>query len=92
MTRRNALLALSVTVASPVLMAQGFTPQIRTRRLNNVMLAVSSLERSTTFYERLFGPSIRQGDAAVFRFGEGPHFFALTAVRRGENRISSLSE
>jgi hypothetical protein len=49
MTRRNALLALSVTVASPVLMAQGFTPQIRTRRLNNVMLAVSNLERSTTF-------------------------------------------
>jgi catechol 2,3-dioxygenase-like lactoylglutathione lyase family enzyme len=65
-------------------MAQGFTPQIRTRRLNNVMLAVSNLERSTTFYERLFGPAIRQGDAAVFRVGEGPHFFALTAVRRGE--------
>jgi catechol 2,3-dioxygenase-like lactoylglutathione lyase family enzyme len=84
MTRRNALLALSVTVASPVLMAQGFTPQIRTRRLNNVMLAVSNLERSTTFYERLFGPSIRQGDAAVFRVGEGPHFFGLTALRRGE--------
>jgi catechol 2,3-dioxygenase-like lactoylglutathione lyase family enzyme len=32
----------------------------------------------------LFGPAIRQGDAAVFRVGEGPHFFALTAVRRGE--------
>jgi len=84
MTRRSALLALSVTVASPVLMAQGSRPQIRTRRLNNVMLAVSNLDRSTTFYERLFGPSVRQGDVVVFRIGEGPHFFALTPVRGGD--------
>jgi catechol 2,3-dioxygenase-like lactoylglutathione lyase family enzyme len=83
-TRRGALLALSVAAASPVLMAQESRAQIRTRRLNNVMIAVSNLERSTTFYERLFGPSIRQGDVAVFRVGEGPHFFALTAVGRGE--------
>jgi catechol 2,3-dioxygenase-like lactoylglutathione lyase family enzyme len=41
------------------------------------------LERSSAFYERLFGPPIRQGDAIVFRVGEGPHFFALTAVRSG---------
>jgi catechol 2,3-dioxygenase-like lactoylglutathione lyase family enzyme len=84
MTRRSAPLALSVTVASPLLMAQGSRSQIRTRRLNNVMLAVSNLERSTTFYERLFGPSVRQGNVAVFRVGDGPHFFALTAVRSGE--------
>jgi catechol 2,3-dioxygenase-like lactoylglutathione lyase family enzyme len=84
MTRRSALLALSATVASPVLMAQEAGAKIRTRRLNNVMMTVSNLERSTTFYERLFGPSVRQGDVAVFRVGEGPHFFALTAVRPGE--------
>jgi catechol 2,3-dioxygenase-like lactoylglutathione lyase family enzyme len=83
-TRRSALLALSVTAVSPVLMAQESRPQIRTRRLNNVMIAVSNLERSVKFYERLFGPSVRQGDVAVFRVGEGPHFFALTAVTRGE--------
>jgi catechol 2,3-dioxygenase-like lactoylglutathione lyase family enzyme len=84
MTRRRALLALSIAVAPPVLMAQESRAQIRTRRLNNVMMAVSNLERSTKFYERLFGPSVRQGDVAVFRVGAGPHFFALTEVRRGE--------
>jgi catechol 2,3-dioxygenase-like lactoylglutathione lyase family enzyme len=84
MTRRGALLVLSATMASPTLLAQEAGAKIRTRRLNNVMIAVTNLERSTTFYERLFGPSVRQGDVAVFRVGEGPHFFALTAVRRGE--------
>jgi len=47
------------------------------------MIAVSNLERSVGFYERLFGPSVRQGDAIVFRVDEGPHFFALTALRNG---------
>jgi catechol 2,3-dioxygenase-like lactoylglutathione lyase family enzyme len=83
MTRRSALFALSATMVSPGLMAQQTRPAIQTRRLNNVMIAVSNLERSSAFYERLFGPPIRQGDAIVFRVGEGPHFFALTAVRSG---------
>jgi catechol 2,3-dioxygenase-like lactoylglutathione lyase family enzyme len=83
MTRRSALLAFSATMVSPGLMAQQSRPVIRTRRLNNVMIAVSNLERSTAFYERLFGPPVRQGDTIVFRIGEGPHFFALTAVRAG---------
>jgi catechol 2,3-dioxygenase-like lactoylglutathione lyase family enzyme len=83
MTRRRALLALSATLMSPGLMAQPARPIIRTRRLNNVMIAVSDLARSTAFYERLFGPPVRQGEAAVFRVGEGPHFFALTAVTGG---------
>jgi catechol 2,3-dioxygenase-like lactoylglutathione lyase family enzyme len=64
-------------------MAQQTRPVIQTRRLNNVMIAVSNLERSTAFYERLLGPSVRQGDVAVFRVGEGPHFFALTTVGSG---------
>jgi catechol 2,3-dioxygenase-like lactoylglutathione lyase family enzyme len=80
MTRRNALLALSAAVVPPGL---GMRPIIPTRRLNNVMIAVSNLERSAAFYERLFGPPVRQSDAVVFRVGEGPHFFALTAVRSG---------
>ena len=83
MTRRGALLALSASMVSPGLMAQQMRPRIQTRRLNNVMIAVSNLERSAAFYEKLFGPPVRQGDAIVFRVGEGPHFFALTAVKTG---------
>jgi catechol 2,3-dioxygenase-like lactoylglutathione lyase family enzyme len=83
MTRRSALLALSATVVSPGLRAQQAKPVIRTRRLNNVMMSVSNLERSTAFYEKLFGPSVRQGDTAVFRVGNGPHFFGLTTVKSG---------
>jgi catechol 2,3-dioxygenase-like lactoylglutathione lyase family enzyme len=83
MTRRSALLALFSTVVSPDLMAQQTGPVIQTRRLNNVMIAVSNLERSTSFYESLFGPPVRQDDAIVFRVGDGPHFFGLRAVRNG---------
>src|SRR5258706_3527961 len=83
MTRRSALFALSATMVSPGLMGQQKRPMIATRRLNNVMIAVSDVNRSTAFYERLFGPPVRQGDAVVFRVGDGPHFFALTAARSG---------
>src|SRR6266446_4128333 len=83
MTRRSALLALSATMVSPGLTAQPARSVIRTRRLNNVMISVSNLERSTAFYERLFGPAVRQGDTNLFRVGEGPHFFGLTAVKSG---------
>src|SRR5690349_8517098 len=83
MTRRSALLALSATMVAPPLLAQPARPVIQTRRLNNVMIAVSNVQRSVAFYERLFGPPVRQGDTAVFRVGEGPHFFALAPVRGG---------
>jgi catechol 2,3-dioxygenase-like lactoylglutathione lyase family enzyme len=82
-TRRSALLALSATMVSPGLMAQQTKPVFQTRRLNNVIFTVSNLERSAAFYEKLFGPPVRQDDTAVFRVGEGPHFFALRAVRGG---------
>jgi catechol 2,3-dioxygenase-like lactoylglutathione lyase family enzyme len=82
-TRRSALLALSATMVSPGLMAQQTRPVIQTRRLNNVIVAVSNLERSAAFYEKLLGPSVRQDDTVIFRIGEGPHFFALRAVRSG---------
>jgi len=83
MTRRNALLALSATMLSPGLMGQRTRPVIATRRLNNVMIAVSDVNRSAAFYEKLFGPPLRQGDTVIFRVGDGPHFFALTAARSG---------
>ena len=70
-------------MVSPPLMAQPARPVIQTRRLNNVMIAVSDVDRSTAFYEKLFGPSVRQGDTAVFRVGDGPHFFALRPVKSG---------
>jgi catechol 2,3-dioxygenase-like lactoylglutathione lyase family enzyme len=77
------LLAFSATMVTPRLMAQQTKPVISTRRLNNVRVAVSDVQRSTAFYERLFGPPVRQGDAVVFRIGEGPQFFALTTVTDG---------
>jgi catechol 2,3-dioxygenase-like lactoylglutathione lyase family enzyme len=83
MTRRRALLALSATMVSAGLMGQQKKPVIATRRLNNVMIAVSDVNRSAAFYEKLFGPPVRQGDAVIFRVGNGPHFFALTAAKSG---------
>jgi catechol 2,3-dioxygenase-like lactoylglutathione lyase family enzyme len=83
MTRRGALLALSAAMVSPGLRAQQARLVIQTRRLNNVMIAVSNVERSAAFYAKLFGPAVRQGDAAVFRVGAGPHFFALRPVSSG---------
>jgi catechol 2,3-dioxygenase-like lactoylglutathione lyase family enzyme len=82
MTRRSALLALAAAIVSPRVVAQP-RPVMQTRRLNNVMIAVSNVERSAAFYEKLFGPPVRQGDAVVFRVGEGPHFFALTTATGG---------
>ena len=83
MTRRGALVVLSAAMVSPGLMAQQARSVIQTRRLNNVTIAVSNLQRSAVFYEKLFGPPIRQGEMVVFRIGAGPHFFALTATRNG---------
>jgi catechol 2,3-dioxygenase-like lactoylglutathione lyase family enzyme len=88
MTRRSVLLGLSAAMmsqglVSPRLMAQQAKPVIQTRRLNNVMISVSNVDRSAAFYGKLFGPPVRQGDAAIFRVGGGPHFFALVPVRGG---------
>jgi catechol 2,3-dioxygenase-like lactoylglutathione lyase family enzyme len=83
MTRRSALLGLSAAMVAPAAMAQPARPVVQTRRLNNTMISVSNLERSTAFYEKLFGPSVRQGDTVIFRVGDGPHFFGLTPVRGG---------
>jgi len=83
-TRRGALLVLSAAMMiSRGSMAQSASPVIRPRSLNDVMIAVSDLERSTAFYQRLFGSPVRDGEAIVFRVGVGPQFFALTAVTSG---------
>jgi catechol 2,3-dioxygenase-like lactoylglutathione lyase family enzyme len=70
-------------MASPGVTAQPARLVISTRRLNNVMISVTNLDRSSAFYEKLFGPPVRQGNVAVFRVSGGPHFFALTPVRDG---------
>ena len=54
-----------------------------TKRLNNVMIAVSDLDRSAAFYQKLFGAPMMQGNAAIFRIGEGPHFLGLLPVANG---------
>lgn len=47
------------------------------------MIAVSDLPRSISFYQKLFGPSVSQPDAAIFRVGKDAQFFALTQMRAG---------
>ena len=90
-SRREALLVLSATMmVSPGSVAQPARQLIRPRSLNNVMIAVSDLERSTAFYQRLFGTPLRYGEAVVFRIGAGPQFFALTAVTSGDEARFSL--
>jgi catechol 2,3-dioxygenase-like lactoylglutathione lyase family enzyme len=46
------------------------------------MIAVSNLARSLDFYQKLFGPPIRQGNVAIFSFGRG-RFFGVTEVTGG---------
>jgi len=81
--RRQFLIGLAGAAVAPCALAQGARPTIATRRLNNIMIAVSDLDRSIAFYENLFGAALRQRDAAVFRLGSGPHFFALVPAGAG---------
>lgn len=81
MERRTFLLSVAALVTVPGAMAQPGRPPIVTRRMNNVMIAVSDLKRSVEFYQKLFGAPVQQGDLAVFRVGAGPHFFALSQVK-----------
>jgi len=83
LARRNLLLALSATLIAPRVLAQAPRTPLKTLRLNNVMIGVSDLDRSIGFYQKLFGPPVRQGEAALFRLGTGPHFFALVPAQGG---------
>jgi catechol 2,3-dioxygenase-like lactoylglutathione lyase family enzyme len=84
MSRRKFLAATPALVVVRKLLAQeAFQPAIATRRMNNVMISVSDMQRSVAFYEKLFGPATPQGDVAIFRFGQKPAFFGITQAKIG---------
>jgi catechol 2,3-dioxygenase-like lactoylglutathione lyase family enzyme len=83
MDRRRVLLGLPATFIASRVLAQPSGPLIAARHYNNVMIAVSDLSRSLSFYRKLFGAPVLQSDAAVFRVGDGSQFFALTQARAG---------
>jgi catechol 2,3-dioxygenase-like lactoylglutathione lyase family enzyme len=83
-TRRDLLLSLLAVPLGSRLTAQGSRPSIRTNSLNNVIISVTDMGRSVGFYEKLFGPSTRQGDLAIFRLARSPRFFAVGPVKGGE--------
>jgi len=63
--------------------AQAAGSALVTRRLNNVMIAVSDFDKSVDFYQKLFGAASIDGDFAIIRVGGGPHFLGLTQVKDG---------
>lgn len=77
----NGTVAL-VAGLSPV-KALATNPALVTRRLNNVMIAVSNFDRSIDFYAKLFGTPAIDGDVAIIRIDDGPHFLGLTQVTDG---------
>jgi catechol 2,3-dioxygenase-like lactoylglutathione lyase family enzyme len=84
LTRRDLLFSLLALPLSSKFAAQASKPAIRTNSLNNVMISVTDMARSVPFYEKLFGPSIKQGDLALFRLARSPRFFAIGPVKAGE--------
>ena len=82
MRRRQLLLGMPATLAlSSTVSAQPSGLPVAVRGYNNVMIAVSDLARSVSFYRKLFGSPIAQPDATIFRVGS--QFFALTQARAG---------
>jgi len=81
--------ALATGLVTPVA-AQPAKPTLITRRLNNVMIAVSDIDRSIDFYQKLFGTPTIEGDVAIIRIGDGPHFLGLTQAKNG-NQTGFLS-
>lgn len=78
----TSTIALVTGLTAPVI-AQAAKPMLKTRRLNNVMIAVSDLDKSVDFYQKLFGAPAIDGDVAIIRIGDGPHFLGLTQVKNG---------
>ena len=79
--RRGLLLGLPAAFIASAGVAQPSGLPIAVRRYSNVMIAVSDLQRSASFYKKLFGSPIAQPDATIFRVG--PQFFALTQAEAG---------
>jgi catechol 2,3-dioxygenase-like lactoylglutathione lyase family enzyme len=78
-TRRELLTSVAAALVASPTRAQTPKPPIKLLGLNHVSLAVSNIQRSQDFYQRLFGMPLvhRQGSVPVLRIGSGPQFIAL---------------
>ncbi|HEV8317047.1 MAG TPA: VOC family protein [Vicinamibacterales bacterium] len=78
-TRRELLVSVAAALVAAPTRAQTPKPPITLLGLNHVSLAVSNVQRSQEFYQRLFGMPLvhRQGSVPVLRIGSGPQFIAL---------------
>ena len=87
LTRRELLLSLPALAVARRLLAQA--APLRTRGLHQVTLAVSDVERSLEFYQRLFGMPVqaRHGSKVLLRVGDGPGFLALMPAGADGPRI-----
>jgi catechol 2,3-dioxygenase-like lactoylglutathione lyase family enzyme len=92
LTRRDLLLAVpGIALAHRCLrgdLAAQAAP-LRVLGLNQVTLAVSDVQRSVAFYQRLFGMPVqaRHGTAVLLRLGEGPHFVKIAPAGTAAPRI-----
>ena len=84
MSRRSLLFSLPVMLVAPRLLAQSSKSSVQPLFLDNVTISVSDMKRSVPFYEKLFGPSIAQGELALFRLARSPRFFTLGPVKSGQ--------
>jgi len=50
------------------------TAPVRTLFIHHAVIGVSDMTRSVAFYEKLFGPSLRQGDSAFFPMAKRGYF------------------
>lgn len=78
-TRRNLLLGVPALAMVSKLTAQTSRMPIRARKLSQMTLTVTNLQRSLDFYQGLFGMPVqaRQGSTVLLRVGAGPQFLAL---------------
>lgn len=79
---RRTLLASSGAGAISHVLGQPPAAPVPARKLNQMTLLVSNLQRSLDFYQGLFGMPIqaRQGSTILLRVGSGPQFLALKAA------------
>src|SRR5216683_7123435 len=89
MTRRDLLVTLSAVAMAPRVIAQGAPAPIKLRALNSATMAVTDVQRSVAFYQKIFGMPVqtRQGQTAILRVGDGPQYLALTPVNGGQTGI-----
>ncbi len=78
-SRRSLLLSLPAIAAASRMIAQTRKRQIPLRTLNHATLTVADVQRSTEFYQGLFGMPVqaRQGTLPSLRIGDGPQFIFI---------------